>query len=636
MKLDYTPYILIVDDNKENLLALNANLRNINAQILMAQNGKEAILHCRQKDFALIILDVQMPGINGFETAVTIRQGTLNKNTPIIFLTAVYFDQDNIDKGYKTGAVDYITKPFNREILLSKVKIFLDLDNVKRELIRSKINFENVVQDQTDMICRTDKDFHITFANRAFLLTFSTSFEHIRAKPIMANIDRNDREKINRALLLLTPNSPIIKLHHFINVSQSRRLFVSTVFRALYDEDYIHVGYQMVIRDVTRDVQIKDELLSAKKSAEETLKSMAMLLVNLGHDFRTPMNSIIGMADILIDSQIDQEQKDDVNVIKISAYKLLSILNTLVDFSKIEAKQIDFKNIWFDPQTELSNLIKLSVQKETEKRNKIILSGGKELPLKTNGDPKRINQILNPLLQCINHFIENGTIELSIKKENIDTNHIDLVYRISANGSSFPESVSSAITNYFDNGDPSFSHDNGGIALGLALSKSLSALMGGSVKFVDEPGKGFFFSFKIGLETEWQHPDNANNISILVVEDNILNQKVVGLTLKKKGLTYDLAGDGLLALEKYKKNRFDFILMDIQMPVMDGYETTKHIRNFEKENPNGKTAMIYALTANATNENQQKGLTAGMNGFMTKPFKYSELEKIIYTIPEEI
>ena len=634
MDLEYTPYILIVDDNQENLLALSGNLRNINAQTIMAHSGKEAILHSRQKDFALIILDVQMPEIDGFETAVTIRQGTRNKNTPIIFLTAVYFDQDNIIKGYQTGAVDYITKPFNREILLSKVNIFLDLDNAKRELIRAKINFENVVQDQTDMICRTDKNFQITFANRAFLLAFSTSFEYIKAESVVANIPKNDLEKINRALLLLTPINPIIKLHHFLNVSNSHRLFVSTVFRALYDKDYKHEGYQLVIRDITRKVQIKDELPVAKKRVDENSKSMSELLVNLGHDFRTPMNSIIGIIDVLLDSQLKQEQQEDVQVIHKSAHKLLYILNNLVDFFQIEAKQINFESIWFGPQTELSQLIKLPEKKIIEKGNKIVLNSGKSITFKAKGDPKRINQILIPLLQCINHFTENKTIGVSIEKESIDSNNIDLTYRISSN--SLPERISSGITNYFDNGDPSFSQYNGGIALGLAISKSLSVLMGGSVRFRDEPGKGSLFSFKISMETEWQQPSDANIISILVVEDNILNQKVVGLTLKKKGLKYDLAGDGQLALEKYMQNQFDFILMDIQMPVMDGYETTKQIRNFEKENPNRKAARIYALTANATNENQKKCLASGMNGFMTKPFKFSELEKIIYNTSKEI
>jgi len=633
MDLEYSPNILIVDDNEENLLTLKSNLRKLNARIIMAQSGKEAILHTKQRSYALIILDVQMPEMDGYETAEFIRKERMNMHTPIIFLTAVYFDQSNIIKGYQSGSVDYITKPFNREILLSKVKIFLDLDKAKSELIRAKINYENVVQDQTDLICRTDNNFTVKFANQTFLHAFSTSIELIKSKSVMDNIPEFDREKISRALLLLTPNNPIIKLNHSLNVAGGRRLSVSTVFRTLYDENYKHVGYQLVIRDYTRELQIREEVLNAKNKAEEAAKSTSLLLANLGHDLKTPLNSIIGMIQVLMESHLDQDQHEDMQVIQNSGNKLFTLLNSLNEYTSIGAEKIILESTWAEPKSELSNLIGLLEDKIKAKGNKITFKTGKDIPTKIKSDPKRINQILTHLILCANTFLENGTISFSLEKENDDVNHSNFNYTIIIPETGLLNGVSKMILGFLDWGDPSISQEYGEFALGLAVSKGLAELMGGSVNFENTTKNGAAFTFKINLETEKSKSSNA--FSVLVVDDNILNQKVVGTSLKKRGFVYDLASDGQTALNKFKQNRFDFILMDIQMPLMDGYETTRLIRDFEKETKTLKPARIYALTANATDEDRKNGLNAGMDGFITKPFKFPELESIISKIAQQ-
>ena len=158
MSANYTPAILLVDDNEDNLLTLEGNLRNLKVRFFSAQNGREAIEMVKLHDFALIILDIQMPEMNGYETAEAIRQIQRNKHTPIIFLTAVYFDHVSVYKGYQAGAVDYITKPFNREILVTKARVFLELDKIRNELSQSKKEFQSIVQDQTDLIVRTDEN----------------------------------------------------------------------------------------------------------------------------------------------------------------------------------------------------------------------------------------------------------------------------------------------------------------------------------------------------------------------------------------------------------------------------------------------------------------------------------------------
>jgi CheY-like chemotaxis protein len=632
MDVEYSPCILIVDDKEENLSTLKSSLQNISAQIVMAQSGKEAVLHTKQKDFALIILDVQMPEMDGYETASLIRQGNRNHHTPIVFLTAVYFDQSNIIKGYHAGAVDYITKPFNRDILLSKIKVFLDLDKAKRDLIKSKVNFENVVQDQTDMICRTDKDFRPTFVNRAFLLAFSSTFERISSLSLLEAVSQADREKISRALMLLSPSNPILKLKHSLTVANMRQLTVTTVFRSLYNKDLLLTGYQLVIRDNTLQSEAIEELLMAKNKAEKTAHSKARFLANLNHDLKTPLNPIIGMTEILLDSPLNAEQKEDLLVIHKSALKLLSMLNTLAGFHNSESGQVIFDNAWFDLKTGLSNIVKECEAAQHEKGNRIRLFYKTDVPENIYADQKRIGQIICYLVTAIANFAQYETININVGSKMVDNNLVGLSITVSSS-IAIPDNFTNQTMRFLEWGNPDISHEYGGIALCLAVSKNLCKLMGGALSFKKTDAQASEFQFEINVEVE---PKNAKNtVSILVVEDNVLNQKVLGATLKKQGFMYELASDGKAAFEKFKKTRFDFILMDIQMPVMDGYETTRQIRIFEKENPKGIPAKIFALTANATSEDQKKCLAVGMDGFLAKPFKFLELEKIIHQIADQ-
>jgi PAS domain S-box-containing protein len=630
MDSEYSPKVLIVDDNENSLLTLKKALGKLNAEIITAGNGEEAVIHTKQRDFALIILDVQMPGMDGFETAEMIRQGVRNQFTPIIFLTAVFVNENNILKGYHSGAVDYITKPFNSEILLGKVQTFLELDKAKSELIRIKTNYENVVQDQTDFICRTDKNFQLTFANRAFLLAFSIIAEQLHSLSIMDFIPENDREKIKRTLLLLAPNNPIIKLSHKLIVSGQHQFSVSTVFRALYDEHFTHTGYQLVIRDVSREMKTRDELLVAKKRSETSSYLKALLLSNLAHDLKSPMNALLGMSELLAGSKLDEEQQEDLQVIRNSAIELLSVINVLNEFSALDAGKTEFYNVWFELPEKLQaaeNELESTVLKHD---NKVSMLTEGELPSKIKSDPKKITGVLDHIVLCFNALVRNNLIRISVKSEYKDPGHVYLSFSVSVSASGIPERIAEQILNFLQKDDPALSEHNGETALRLFVAKMLIGLMGGKLDFSfrEETGNATFL-FRINVETEPQNPTAKKHIAILVVEDNILNQQVIASMLKKRGFVYDLAENGHTAIEKFKENRFDFILMDIQMPGMDGYETTKQMRDIEKKKPELKRIKIYALTANATSDDYKLGVEAGMDGFFNKPLNIDELERII-------
>ena len=634
MDAEYTPKILLVDDIEENLMSLEGNLRNLNIEFFSVQSGKDAIALVKQHDFALIILDVQMPEINGYETAEAIRLGKRNKHTPIIFLTAVYYDQVSVYKGYQTGAVDYITKPFNREILVSKVKIFLELDQAKQELLQAKKEFQSIVQDQTDLIVRTDKDNRITFANRALLIAATKTFENIKGHHFIEWISDKDRQQIKLATEVLSPANAIVKIHHTLKVSTSRQLWVSTVIRALYSPDNELTGFQYVMRDISKEVITREELIIAKQKAEEATKSKSQFLANMSHEIRTPMNSILGMIDVLMETDLDEDQREDVEVIKYSATNLLEILNDILDISKIEANQVHIENIWFDLAEELNKTIKLLDIKAKEKGNNLSLRIMPGVPKKIKGDPLRVGQIIINLLNNAVKFTENGTVQLLVEKISSKDDKATLKFTITDTGMGMPEAVSRSLFNFYQQGDPSIAREYGGSGLGLAISKSLCELMGGTIQVKSEVGKGSSFWFTLTFEAEIIA--ESKKLHILVVEDNPLNQKVVGATLQKNNFTFDIAANGKIAVEKYIENPYRLILMDIQMPVMDGYDATRLIREFENNSPDTIKSHIIALTANATKEDRERCENVGMNGYLTKPFKFSDLENTLLKFQSEL
>lgn len=630
MSRQYIPKILIIDDIKENLMALQGNLRGLDAEIFTVTSGHEALIQVKQHDFALIIADIQMPEMNGYETVERIRSERRNKHTPVIFLTAVYFDQASMFKGYQTGAVDYITKPFQREILLSKARIFLDLDRVKQELSESKKQFQDVVQDQTDMICRTDRKLNITFANRAMLMGFAINYDSLMGQNLLGWLNPKDSNELKTSLENLNPNHAVIKQHHTLKLSDSRQMWVSTVARALFDKNYQPVGFQLVMRDISNEVKSRKELIKAREKAEAATKSKSMFLANMSHEIRTPINSILGMIDVLMETEVNEDQMEDLEVIQYSAKKLLGLLNDLLDFSKIEANQIKLEKIYFNLHDELGKIIRLQEIKAKEKDNKLVLNIAENVPERIQGDSLRLGQILINLVNNALKFTEGGTVELKAEVESETEDQVRIRFSVSDTGIGMDKQARDIIFEFFEQGDPSVTREYGGTGLGLAISKSLCEMMGGKINLESEINKGTTFWIEIDFDRE-KPKKNTNNdrMKVLIVEDNLLNQKVVSATLRKNGYDFDLADNGKIAVEKAAKTPFDIIIMDIQMPVMDGYDATRLIRENEEKQPGDHRAKIIALTANATKEDRKKCMEIGMDEYMTKPFKFKELEQII-------
>ena len=399
------------------------------------------------------------------------------------------------------------------------------------------------------------------------------------------------------------------------------------------NETYISIG-----TDITQRISTELELKKAKESAEESLKVKNEFLANMSHEIRTPLNAVIGFTDLVLETQLNPEQRSHLETMKNSGEILLSLINNVLDLSKLESEKLKIEEIPFNLQKSFNTVLKLMKLRADEKKITLDLNIEPNTPIRVLGDPTRVEQILLNLIGNAVKFTNKGSVQVTIKQLSETAETSEIYFEVRDTGIGIVSNKINTVFGAFSQAKSDTSRIYGGTGLGLTIVKKLVGLLNGSIKVESIFGEGSVFKITLPLKkdlvtviAEEAEPEFLMNepleLSILLVEDNKTNQLLAKTRLERWKCKVDIANNGIEGVKKVQKNMYDLILMDIQMPVMDGYEASKIIKNDISK----KAAQIpiIAMTAYATNADISRAKSSGMNDYIFKPFKPKELYNIL-------
>lgn len=662
--------ILLVDDRRDGLIAMEAVLGDIpNLNLVLAQSGFEALNQLDKYEFAVILLDVQMPEMDGFETARRIRNNfKAHLTTPIIFVTAINTDDQYIFRGYEVGAVDYIFKPFEPYVLRSKVKIFIDVFLKNQQLRQQAI----LIRESE----RREKYFKLTELEVESLRQYrklADSIPHIVWKArVEGTVDYfnqgwykytglTESESIGSAWQgAIHPEDLSRFLLNWMRSMGSQKPFEIEARIRRHDGQW-HWHWVIAVPDLKgsevlswvgtcTDIQDRklseEQLLIAQQEAVSANMAKTYFLANMSHEIRTPMSAILGFTELLLNpKQSEFERQHSISTIHRNGKQLLNVIDEILDISKIEAGRLEVELIEFNLIELLYDIKSLLAIKTEEKKLQLKFILDSYIPEKAVSDPTRIRQILTNILSNAIKFTEKGSVQVRVcwvGDQMAENGSLEIL--VEDTGVGIKNDQIERLFQPFAQVDSSTTRLFGGTGLGLALSQKLAQALGGNVTLEStQAGVGSVFKIEISAKPVPYCPwvngfkaidssredlvfenieINSNSLrdfKILLVEDAPDNQMVIGMFLNSAGAIVDFADNGYEGITKAAENNYDIILMDIQMPKMDGYEATRILRKKGVEIP------IVALTAHALVEERARCLNAGCSEHFTKPVDSEKL-----------
>lgn len=540
--------------------------------------------------------------------------------------TAQLLMKDKMVMGYQCMVKD----------ITEKKRIELELKEAEQRSKENQSRLEAILENTTSLIFIKNLEGRYIMINRRFREVMGVSDEMVINK---TDYDFSEKESADHFKRLddevISTRKPV-ESEEWIYGPEGRKNLLVIKF-PLIDHRRKIFGISGIATDITDRVLYQQKLIEARKNAEEAKQLQEQFLANMSHEIRTPMNGIQGMTNLLMQTDLNSQQKEFAGMIKRSVNNLLVIVNDILDYSKIKAGRLTIDKTAFSIREVLNNIRAQFEHEASRKELKLMIETDPALPETVLGDPYRLNQILVNIVGNAVKFTVTGEVRIKAEQVNPDGNKANFLFTVTDTGIGIPEDKLTVIFDAFTQAGPDIARNYGGAGLGLAICKGLTDIQQGNIAVSNIPGGGAVFTVSIPYEIPVQEViAETNDESLflkgkkfLVVEDNEVNQKLVAYVLKKVGGVVDIANNGRVAIEllENKTVHYDLIIMDIQMPVMDGYEATEYIRTVLQL----KTPII-AMTATALKGDQERSEQVGMNEFMLKPFDFDDLYRRLLRI----
>ncbi|PRY14431.1 PAS domain S-box-containing protein [Pontibacter ummariensis] len=635
--------ILIIDDDEVDQMALRRSLQKsgLNAQSFSVSTAQTGLQLLREQVFDCIFLDFKLPDMDGLELMQHILG--LELQAPVLLVTS-HGDERIATQAMRIGAADYIPKSLlTPEVISHSIRSAIRLRKAELQRVESERKLRDT-QHQLDMIIsNSPMAFFSTNAAGEFLFAQGRAYEisginpdEIVGRPYQEVFRQHPRiaERFKRALEGETIQS----------VDETKGYFLNAHYKPFYNERGRMMGVTGFALDITDRIRNEQELMQAKELAEQSVRVKELFMANMSHEIRTPMNGIIGLTSVLQKTPLTEEQHKFLKAIQVSANNLMLIINDLLDFSKITSQKFTFEQISFSLPELVQDIVDLMGARAHERGNKLSVHVGTEVPTLLEGDPHRLKQVLLNLIGNAIKFTEQGEVRLFVQAGQQENEKQLLEFTVEDTGIGIPKEKLHAIFESFTQGTNDTSRKYGGTGLGLAISKSLVELQGGTIAVRSQPKVGSTFSFSLPFlvqetpplpaavtnETEPEdHSQTLTHLRLLLAEDNEINQLLISTVLSEWGISLDMTSNGKEALQKLQQNQYDLVLMDMQMPELDGYEAIRQIRESFGEKA---SVPVIALTAHATKGEIEKCMAAGADAYVSKPFDPEHLYRTIFKL----
>jgi len=639
--------ILVIEDDFALNKLIQKKLKQEAYEAYGVCSGEEAIKWIETNKFDLVLIDYLLDNSDAKKIIKKIQK-KINYPLPFVIITGNGDERIAVEM-MKLGAMDYLIKDSAFiELLPSIVKQVLEhiqtknnLLTYQKELEQSELRYRLLAESTNDMIDKKNEKFEFIYVSPICKAILGYKENELLNKSIYNFVHPDDKKEIvDYHGQLISDNSKSIIKYRF-RKKNGQYIWFETNTKVLRSPDTDAViELVSVSRDITEQIDT-DNLIKEKEAAELANKAKSEFLANMSHEIRNPMSAIIGMSNTLLKTNLTPDQQKFINSIKISSGNLMNLINDILDFSKIEAKHIEISNIDFNIKELVEEIVTLFSNQASEKNIKLNYFIDYDVCLNLNGDSYKLKQIFTNLINNALKFTEEGEIKIALEQTYTSKKAISLVIKISDTGIGIRKEDFSKLFQLFTQIDSSPSKKYAGTGLGLTIVKRLTELLSGSIEVKSEYGKGTEFiltipfnkSEKLYLNYEdiWQEtkPDTElENIKILLAEDDAINQLYLKSFLQSFNWMVDTAFNGEQAFEKFKNNTYDVVLMDGQMPKLDGFEATQLIRKFEKANNTHSTPII-AITGYAVKGDRERFINSGMDDYITKPINENKLIEVI-------